>query len=171
MLKILHQINMHAQDFQEPIPKYKEIPSEKNTKWRNHHLEDIIKRYIKEWDIHWNPQNDIKLPKERMVPNKPSSLQSFMMAQSTKKKRLAFHQHTLDKDHKMSVVATRPQTVWSLCSGVIPGSVMLTPHSTRRIYNRVAITHLLHRVSQKRTYYNKYGLRRSNRDDRGRLGV
>ena len=27
-------------------------------------------------------------------------------------------------------VATRPQTVQSLCSGVIPGSVMLTPHST-----------------------------------------
>ena len=26
--------------------------------------------------------------------------------------------------------------------------------STRRIYNRVAITHLLHRMSQKRTYYN-----------------
>ena len=47
---------------------------------------------------------DIKLPKERMVPNKPSSLQSFMMAQSTKKKWLAFHQHTLDKDHKKSVL-------------------------------------------------------------------
>ena len=31
-------------------------------------------------------------------------------------------------------------------------------HSTWRIYNRVAITHLLHRMSQKRTYYNKYGL-------------
>ena len=39
-----------------------------------------------------------------MVPNKPSSLQSFMMAQSTQKKRLAFHRHTLDKDHKMSVL-------------------------------------------------------------------
>ena len=26
-------------------------------------------------------------------------------------------------------------------------------HSTRRIYNKVAITHLLHRMSQKRTYY------------------
>ena len=47
---------------------------------------------------------DIKLPKERMVPNKPSPLQSFMMAQSTKKKWLAFHKHTLDKDHKMSVL-------------------------------------------------------------------
>ena len=67
-------------------------------------------------------------------------------------------------------VATRPQTVQSLCSGVIPGSVMLTPHSTWRIYNRVAITHLLHRVSQKRTYYNKYGLRPSNNDNSGRLG-
>ena len=31
-----------------------------------------------------------------------------------------------------------------------------------RIYNRVAITHLLHRMSQKRTYYDKYGLRPSN---------
>lgn len=29
---------------------------------------------------------DIKLPKEMMIPNKPSSLQSFMMAQSTKMK-------------------------------------------------------------------------------------
>ena len=27
-------------------------------------------------------------------------------------------------------------------------------HNTRRIYNRVAITHLLHRMSQERTYYN-----------------
>ena len=48
--------------------------------------------------------NDVELPKERMVPNKPSALQSFMMAQSTKKKRFAYHQHTLDKDHKMSVL-------------------------------------------------------------------
>ena len=68
------------------------------------------------------------------------------------------------------LVATKPQTVWSLCSGVIPGSVMLTPHSTQRIYNRVAITHLLHRVSQTRTYYNKYGLMPSNNDNIGRLG-
>ena len=44
----IHEVNMHAQDFQEPIPKYKEKPSEKDTKWRNHHLEDITKRYIKE---------------------------------------------------------------------------------------------------------------------------
>ena len=34
-------------------------------------------------------------------------------------------------------------------------------HRTQRIYNRVAITHLLHRMSQKITYYNKYGLRPS----------
>ena len=26
MPKILHEVNMHAQDFQEPIPKDKEIP-------------------------------------------------------------------------------------------------------------------------------------------------
>ena len=57
MPKELHEVKMHAQDFQEPIPKYKEKPSEKDTKWRNHHLEDIIKRYIKEWDIHWYPLN------------------------------------------------------------------------------------------------------------------
>ena len=31
MPRRLHEVNMHAQDFQEPIPKYKEIPSEKNT--------------------------------------------------------------------------------------------------------------------------------------------
>ena len=35
-------------------------------------------------------------------------------------------------------------------------------HSTRRIYSRVAITHLLHRMSPKRTHYNQYGLRPSN---------
>ena len=28
MPKILHEVNMHAQDFQESIPKEKEIPSE-----------------------------------------------------------------------------------------------------------------------------------------------
>ena len=28
MPKILHEVNTHAQDFQEPIPKEKEIPSE-----------------------------------------------------------------------------------------------------------------------------------------------
>ena len=28
MPKILHEVNMHAQDFQEPIPNDKEIPSE-----------------------------------------------------------------------------------------------------------------------------------------------
>ena len=39
----IHEVNMHAQDFQNPKPKDKEIPSEKDTKWRNHHLEDIIK--------------------------------------------------------------------------------------------------------------------------------
>ena len=33
-------------------------------------------------------KNDVKLPKERMVPNKPSALQSFMMAQSTKRNDL-----------------------------------------------------------------------------------
>ena len=42
-------------------------------------------------------------------------------------------------------VATRPQTVESLCISVIPGSVMPTHTVLRRIYNRVAITHLLHR--------------------------
>ena len=44
----IHEVNMHAQDFQNPKPKDKEMPSEKDTKWRNHHLEDIIKIYIKE---------------------------------------------------------------------------------------------------------------------------
>ena len=34
-------------------------------------------------------------------------------------------------------------------------------HNTWKIYNRVAFTHLLHRMSQKRTYWNKYGLRPS----------
>ena len=39
----IHEVNMHAQDFQNLKPKDKEMPSEKDTKWRNHHLEDIIK--------------------------------------------------------------------------------------------------------------------------------
>ena len=39
----IHEVNMHAQDLQNPKPKDKEMPSEKDTKWRNHHLEDIIK--------------------------------------------------------------------------------------------------------------------------------
>ena len=30
----------------------------KDTKWINHHLEDIHKRYIKEWDIHWYTQKE-----------------------------------------------------------------------------------------------------------------
>ena len=51
-------------------------------------------------------------------------------------------------------VATRPQTIKSLCFRVIPGSVMLTHTVLEGFYNRVAITHLLHRMSQKRTYYN-----------------
>ena len=42
-------------------------------------------------------------------------------------------------------------------------------HSTRRIYNRVAITHLLHRMSQKRTYYNNMA-RPSKQDNTERLG-
>ena len=39
----IHEVNMHAQDFQNPKPKDKEMPSEKDTKWRNHHSKDIIK--------------------------------------------------------------------------------------------------------------------------------
>ena len=39
----IHEVNMQAQDFQNPKPKDDEMPSEKDTKWRNHHLEDIIK--------------------------------------------------------------------------------------------------------------------------------
>ena len=39
----IHEVNMHAQNFQVPKPKDKEMPSKKDTKWRNHHLEDIIK--------------------------------------------------------------------------------------------------------------------------------
>ena len=57
-----------------------------------------------EMSIDTGEKKDVKLPKERMVPNKPSALQRFMMAQSTKKKQFAFHQHTLEKDHKVSVL-------------------------------------------------------------------
>jgi hypothetical protein len=105
MPKKIHEVNMHAKDFQEPTPNEKGIPSEKDTKWRNHHLEDINEDTSRnEISIDTRKKKDVKLPKERMVPNKPNALQSFMMAQSTKKKRFAFHQHTLHKDHKVSVL-------------------------------------------------------------------
>ena len=66
-----------------------------------HQLKDTSRNEI---SIDTCKKKDVKLPKERMVPNKPSPLQSFMMAQSTKKKWLALHQNTLDKDHKKSVL-------------------------------------------------------------------
>ena len=46
-----------------------------------------------------------------------------------------FYAHKQENDARMDeilAVATRPQMVKSLCSGVIPGSVMLTPHSTSK---------------------------------------
>ena len=55
---------MHAQDFQNPKPKDKEMPSEKDTKWRNHHLEDIIKDTSRnEISIDTHYTKDVKLPK------------------------------------------------------------------------------------------------------------
>ena len=64
-------------------------------------LEDTSRNEI---FIDTRKRKDIAIPKERMVPNKPTHLQSFMMAQSTKKKRLAFHQHTLEMNHNKSVL-------------------------------------------------------------------
>ena len=85
MTNKIHEVNMHAQNFQEPKPNDKEKPSEKDTKWRNHHLEDTIKDTSRnEISIDTLKKKDVKLPKERMVPNKPSPLQSFMMAQVPK---------------------------------------------------------------------------------------
>ena len=65
-------------------------------------LEDTSRNEI---SIDTRKRKDIGLPKERMVPNKPTHLQSFMMAQSTKKKLTAFHEHTLEMDHKKSVLS------------------------------------------------------------------
>jgi hypothetical protein len=102
----IHEVTMHAQDFQEAIPNEKEIPRENRLPngeiitWKIS-LNDTSRNEI---SIGTLKMKEIKLPKERMVPNKPCPLQSFMMAQSTKKKRLAFHQNTLDKDHKKSVL-------------------------------------------------------------------
>ena len=49
MPKILHEVNMHAQDFQEPIPKDKEIPrKEKIPNGQIITWKISIKRYIKE---------------------------------------------------------------------------------------------------------------------------
>jgi hypothetical protein len=104
MPKKIHEVNMHAKDFQEPTPK-RNTKRRKDTKRINHHLEDIIKDTSRnEISIDIRKRKDIELPKERMVLNRPSPLQSFMMAQSTKTKRFVFHQHTLDKDHKESVL-------------------------------------------------------------------
>ena len=104
MPKELHEVKMHAQDFQELIPKYKEKPSEKDTKWRNHHLEDIIKRYIKEWDIHWNTQKRCQTPKGEDGSKQTKLSTKFHDGTKYQKKRLAIHQHTLNMDHKMSVL-------------------------------------------------------------------
>jgi len=52
--KEIQEVNMHAQNFQEPKPN-KEMPREKETKWRNHHLEVIIRdtsRYEISIDTH-----------------------------------------------------------------------------------------------------------------------
>ena len=105
MPKKIHEVNMHAKDFQEPTPNKKEyqvkrIPKGETITWKIP-LTDTSRNEI---SIGTLKKNHVKLPKERMVPNKPSALQSFMMAQSTKKKWLAFHQNTLDKDHKVSVL-------------------------------------------------------------------
>ena len=80
MPKKLHEVKMHAQDFQEPIPKYKEIPSENNTKWRNHHLEISLKDTSRNEISIDTPrvkeikERDMKLPKEITVPKKPNPL-------------------------------------------------------------------------------------------------
>jgi hypothetical protein len=48
MPKKIHEVNMHAQDFQGPKPNEKRYQVKKDTKWRKHYLEGINKRYIKE---------------------------------------------------------------------------------------------------------------------------
>ena len=64
----------------------KKCQVKKDTKWRNHHLEDIIKDTSRnEISIETRKKKDIELPKERVVPNKPCPLQSFMMAQVPKR--------------------------------------------------------------------------------------
>ena len=100
----IHEVNMHAQDFQNPKPKTKKcqvkrIPNGEIITWK---ISLKIHQGMRYPLIHTKLK--MSKPKERMVPNKPSSQQSFMMAQSTKKKWLAFHQNTLDKDHKKSVL-------------------------------------------------------------------
>ena len=77
----------------------------KDTKWINHYLEDIHKRYIKEWDIHWYTQKERCQTPKREDGSKQTKLSTkFHDGTSTKNKRLAVHQHTLDKDRKMSVL-------------------------------------------------------------------
>ena len=46
--------------------------------------------------------------------------------------RMSDGSHMPDGVIAHKIVATRPRTVKSLCSGVIPGSVMLTPHNTSK---------------------------------------
>ena len=88
MPKKIHEVYMHAQDFQGLKPNEKEIPSENRIPNGEIITWKISLKDTSRNEISWNPQNHIKLPKERMVPNKPSSLQSFMMAQSTKRNDL-----------------------------------------------------------------------------------
>ena len=73
----------------------KKCQVKKDTKWRNHHLEDIIKDISRnEISIETRKNKDIELRKERMVPNKPCPLQSFMMAQVPKRTACLPPKHT-----------------------------------------------------------------------------
>ena len=90
MPKELHEVKMHAQDFQESIPKYKEKPSEKDTKWRNHHLEDIKD----------TSRNEISIETHKII-----SLQKRGWFQTNKAlykvgSPLSLYQETLDKIKK-----------------------------------------------------------------------
>ena len=80
------------------------MPSEKDTKWRNHHLEDIIKIHqgMRYPLIHTKLKMSNSQREDGSKQTKTST--KFHDGTSTKKKQLAFHQNTLDKDNKKSVL-------------------------------------------------------------------
>ena len=79
MLKTFKDRNQMKKEYQ-----VKRIPKGETITWKIS-LTDTSRNEI---SIGTLKKNDVKLPKERMVPNKPSALQGFMMAQSTKKNGL-----------------------------------------------------------------------------------
>ena len=105
MPKELHEVKMHAQDFQESIPKYKEknqvkrIPNGEIITWKIS-LKDTSRNEI---SIGTHKER-CQTPKGEDGSKQTNLSTKFHVGTKYQKKRLAIHQHTLNMDHKMSVL-------------------------------------------------------------------